>query len=65
MNDDTKVISNKEDLKRISDIYTSPCVKCRTLEGCPSPAECIKYNTWLKLCKSGLKGFTRVHNGKE
>ncbi len=65
MNDDTKVINDTEELKRLSDIYTSPCVKCRPLDGCLIPAQCYKYKTWLKLCKVGLKGFTSRDSGKE
>lgn len=44
----TKRINTKEELKKISDIYTSPCANCITQEGCAMPVNCKDYKEWSK-----------------
>lgn len=41
-----KIVNDIEDLKALSEKYTSPCAKCDTTEGCPAPVNCKVYNDW-------------------
>ena len=60
----TKRIENIEQLKEISDAYTSPCNQCNTDEGCPSMAMCKVYHEYKKKCKTINKDFTGETHGK-
>lgn len=59
-----KIIENIDQLKELSDMYTSPCIKCETDDGCPSMAECEVYQEYKRKCRSLLKDSTEELLGR-
>ena len=55
-NNTMKIVNDIEDLKALSDKYTSPCAKCDTTEGCPAPVNCKVYNDWKKKLHEEMGG---------
>lgn len=53
-----KIIENIDQLKKLSETYTSPCIHCETDDGCPSMAECKVYQEWKQKCRSLLRDST-------
>ena len=63
--DDTKRIDDIEQLKELSKLYTSPCIKCETDDGCPSMAMCKVYQEFKERCRNSRITFMDELHGKK
>ena len=63
--DDTKRIDDIDQLKELSKLYTSPCIKCETDDGCPSMAMCKVYQEFKERCRTLKITSMGKSNGKK